>query len=176
MSDVSDWVLGYVRQPDADFRAWELYQRHPQAVSAECHRLLFLQMACEKLCKAYVLKNAIFAPPDVQSSHAFVRKHLPLILRREIPLSNKNRAAQLNLLMKHLRHLSGEVEVLNPTVNAENRPDNCEYPWQVGDGVLSPLDWAFVPSQLLVTPSGVTFLKAVRGAIDRILRESRPAS
>ena len=175
MSVVSDWVLAYARQADADFRAWELYERNPQTIAAECHRLLFLQMACEKLCKAYLLKNAIFAPSEVQSSHAFVRKHLPTILREGLSISNQRRAAR-RAVVTHLRHLAKEVEVLNPTCDSADRPDNCEYPWQVGDKVLSPLDWTFVPSQLLTASSGRTFLKAVRVAINRILRESRGVS
>ena len=49
MSEPADWALGYAQQANADFRAWELYEQHPEAVAAECHKLLFLQMACEKL-------------------------------------------------------------------------------------------------------------------------------
>jgi hypothetical protein len=175
MSVVSDWVLAYARQADADFRAWELYQRNPQAIAAECHRLLFLQMACEKLCKAYLLKYAVFAPSEVQSSHAFVRKHLPTILREGLSISSKRRAAR-RAVVTHLRHFAKEVEILNPMCDAADRPDNCEYPWQVGDKILSPLDWSFIPSNLLTAPAGVTFLKAIRVAINRILDECRESA
>ncbi|HVV99653.1 MAG TPA: hypothetical protein VHB77_04915, partial [Planctomycetaceae bacterium] len=107
--------------------------------------------------------------------HAFVQKHLPTILRREVPSSNKRRAAR-RAVMTHLRHLAKEVEVLSPTCDSVDRPDNCEYPWQIADKVLSPLDWTFVPLQLLMAPSGVTFLKAVRTAINRMLQEARASS
>jgi hypothetical protein len=44
MSEPADWALTYARQANADFKAWELYEQHPEAVAAECHKLLFLQM------------------------------------------------------------------------------------------------------------------------------------
>jgi hypothetical protein len=53
VSENADWVKAYARQADKDFVAWELYEKHPEAVAAECHKLHFLQMACEKLCKAH---------------------------------------------------------------------------------------------------------------------------
>ena len=57
MSQPADWALAYAQQAKADFRAWELYEQHPEAVVAECHQLLFLQMACEKLCKAHLIQS-----------------------------------------------------------------------------------------------------------------------
>jgi hypothetical protein len=57
MSQPVDWALAYAQQAKADFRAWELYEQHPEAVVAECHQLLFLQMACEKLCKAHLIQG-----------------------------------------------------------------------------------------------------------------------
>ncbi|MGH7139873.1 MAG: hypothetical protein ACREHD_29390 [Pirellulales bacterium] len=75
MSTPDDWAKGFGRQADADLRAWELYQQYPQAVAAECHKLLFLQMACEKLCKAHLIRSGIHKPEDVQRSHGFIQKH-----------------------------------------------------------------------------------------------------
>ncbi len=77
MSEPADWALGYSQQANADFRAWELYEQHPEAVAAERHKLLFLQMACEKLCKARLILGG--TPVEVlQSSHGYVAKQLPI--------------------------------------------------------------------------------------------------
>jgi hypothetical protein len=47
-------------------------------------------------------------------------------------------------VMVHIRHLAKEIEVLNPAVRRDGqRLDNCEYPWEFGDLVISPLDWGF---------------------------------
>src|SRR5947209_20358055 len=83
MIEPAEWVKAYARQADADFRAWELSERHPEAVAAECHKLLFLQMACEKLCKAYLIRAGA-QPDDLQTSHGYTAKHLPNVIRQQI--------------------------------------------------------------------------------------------
>jgi len=168
MSEPADWALAYVRQADADFRAWELYERHPEAVAAECHKPLFLQMACEKLCKAHLIQAG--TPPEaLQDSHGYVANPLPIVIRQQIISSGQN-PRKMQGVLNQVRHLAGEVEVLNPAVRRNGqRPDNCEYPWGAGDEVRSPLDWTFQPLRLVTAPAGRTFIKLLRGAIDRIL-------
>jgi hypothetical protein len=87
VSENADWVKAYARQADKDFVAWELYEKHPEAVAAEWHKLHFL----------------------------------------------------------------------------------CEYPWEAGDDVLSPLNWSFTPSRLCNAQAGRTFLKLLREAINSLL-------
>ena len=56
-------------------------------------------------------------------------------------------------VLRQIRHLANEIEVLNPTVRRDgHRPDNREYPWEAGDNVMSPLDWTFTPLRLLYCP------------------------
>ena len=50
MATSAEWATGYARQADADFKTFEAVQ---DLSIPECHRLLFLQMACEKLVKAH---------------------------------------------------------------------------------------------------------------------------
>lgn len=164
----ADWARAYARQADADFRAWELYERHPDAVAAECHKLLFLQMACEKSCKAHLIRGG--TPPEaLQDSHGYVAKPLPIVIRQEIVSSGEN-LRKMQGVLNQVRHLAEEIEVLNPAVRRMGqRPDNCEYPWEAGDEVHSPLDWTFHPLRLITAPAGRTFIKLLRGAINRIL-------
>jgi len=172
MSTPADWLGGYARQADADFRAWELYEKHPEAVAAECHKLLLLQMACEKLCKAHLISTKT-PPQDLQTSHAYVASGLPIIIRRQI-LDMRQNLNGMKGVMQHVRHLANEIDVLHPAVDRDGRrPDNCEYPWEDSRGTLrSPLDWSFNPSQLLIAPAGRTFLKILRAAINRLLPAS----
>lgn len=167
MATPSEWAKGYARQADADFKTWEAIQADP-AICA-CHRMLFLQMACEKLCKAHLIQGG--APPGaLQSSHGFVAKPLPLVIRGQI-ISTKQNLAGMGGVLVFTRHIANEIEVLIPAVDRNGqRPDNCEYPWENGNQDLhSPLDWTFNPSHLLTVPNGRTFLKLVRAAIDRLL-------
>ena len=172
MSTPADWLASYARQADVDFKAWELYEKFPQAVAAECHKLLFLQMACEKLCKAHLTSNRT-SPRDLQSSHAYVARSLPIVIRQQILVMRQNLDGMQGVL-QHVRHLAKEIEVLNPAVDRDGRrPDNCEYPWDDNSRILrSPLNWTSTPSQLLLVPAGRTFLKVLRAAINRLLPSS----
>ena len=157
MSTPADWIRGYVRQADADFRAWELYEKCPEAVASDCHKLLFLQMACEKLCKAYLIQK-------IRRRKHFRRAMLtwpgPCRLSSDIRFCSCGKALKGMMgLFTQIRHLASEIEVLNPAVRRDGqRPDNCEFPWEDANGNLhSPLDWDFHPSRLLTAPAGRTF-------------------
>ncbi len=101
MSTAADWLTSYVRQADADWRAWELYEKHPEAVAAECHKLLFLQMACEKLCKAHLIwKNS--SPRELQTSHAYIANVLPLVVRQQI-LEMRQDLTGMQGVIQHVR-------------------------------------------------------------------------
>jgi hypothetical protein len=163
---VKEWVVAFARQADADFKAWQGYQQYPEVV--ECHKLLFLQMACEKLCKGYLVKNGAHVAA-IEKSHAYIAKPLPVVIAAEIVFRKKNLAA-MNWVMQHVRHLAREIELVNPALDANGkRPANCEYPWEVSGQVFSPLDHSFGASRLIVAPAGREFLKLVRLAIDRLL-------
>lgn len=170
MSDPVDWALAYARQAQADFRAWELAERHPDAVADECHKLLFLQMACETLCKAYLIRAGA-RPEDLQGSHGYTAKHLPGIVRRQI-IGTGGNPDRMRGVLALTRHLAAEIELLNPAVRRGGaRRDNCEYPWEAGGKVISPLDWTFQPLQLVAVRGGPTFVKLLKGSITRTVNE-----
>ncbi len=167
MATAAEWTVGYARQAEADFRTWETFQ--DSAAVPECHRLLFLQMACEKLTKAHLCDEGT-APELLQTSHAYTAKTLPVILRQQIDHSGLNRRTAGWVVAKS-KPLAREIELLAPAVKrGGGRPDNCEYPWEDKAGTLHvPLDWTFVPTQLLTAGAGRTILKLIRDAIDRFL-------
>ncbi len=168
MSTPADWATAYARQADADFKTWEVLQS--QRAVPKCHGLLFLQMACEKLCKAHLIAEGARSE-TLQTSHGYIAKPLPVVIKRQIT-SLRPDAKRMEDLLRDIRHLAAEIEVLNPSMDRNGqRPDNCEYPWEDSRGTVhSPLDWTFHPSRLLTVPNGRTFVKLVRGAIDRLLR------
>lgn len=170
MSNPADWALAYARQAEADLRAWELYQQHPEACAAECHRLLLLQMACEKLCKAHLIRSGT-PPSALQASHGYVANPLPKVIEQFIVTTGQG-PRKFRGVLPLIRHLAREIEMLSPAVRRDGRrPDNCEYPWEAGDRVISPLNWTFYPSHLVATPGGPVFIKLLKGAIRRILGE-----
>lgn len=172
MNIEEEWALGYARQAGADFKAWKLYQEHPEVLVAQCHSLLFLQMACEKLCKAHLI-GCGSEPQDLKSSHAYIAKHLPVIVRQEISFQKAD-VRRKAWVLNHVKHLAREIELLNPAVDRDGRrKDNCEYPWESNGMIFSPLDHCFSPSQLLTAPAGRTFVKLLASAIERILQGTR---
>ncbi len=166
MTTSADWSVGFARQADADFRTFQLLQISDVP---ECHKLHFLQMACEKLVKAH-LCGAGTEPSTIQASHAFVAKFLPRVLD-QYALSLNFSNARAREILKQTRHLAQEVEILAPALKrGGQRPDNCEYPWEDNAEQLHvPLDWTFPPSRLIVERGGPTILKLIRGAIDSLL-------
>ena len=157
-------MRAYARQAAADFARFQALQ--PDRAAPDCHKLQFLQMACEKLVKAHLCTEGT-DPAAVQTSHAYVAGKLPLALR-ETAVGLSFTGPQARTVLQHARHLVQEIELLAPAVKRGGvRPDNCEYPWEDAAGVVRvPLDWLFYPSQLLLTPTGRTILKLLRAAID----------
>ncbi|MFO0810859.1 MAG: hypothetical protein U0746_19700 [Gemmataceae bacterium] len=167
MPTATEWSLGYARQADADFRSWERLRRAKGV--PECHCLLFLQMACEKLTKAHLCRAGT-PPALLQTSHAYTAKNLPVIVRQQVGFSALSRrsAGWVNAKVKPLAR---EIELLAPAVSAAatgpttastrgpTRPASCGCRW-TGRSCrrnCSP------------RAGGRVFLKLIRDAIDRFL-------
>jgi len=166
MATSAGWAKDFARQADADFQTFEKMQTLDVP---ECHKLQFLQMACEKLVKAHLCGRGT-DPATLQTSHGYVAKNLPLVLQQQAA-SVSLRGGKAKEALNHAHRLAREIELLAPAVKrGGQRLDNCEYPWEDDARILHvPLDWSFQASQLIVMPPGRTILKLIRGAIDRLL-------
>jgi hypothetical protein len=169
MANPAEWARGYARQAEADFRAWQAIEKNEDAHA--CHRMLFLQMLCEKLCKARLIDSGT-PPAALQTSHGYVANPLPLVIRSQLEFMGENPLVWRRL-QAFTRHLAAEIEIMNPAVDRNGqRPDNCEYPWEDAESTLhSPLDWSFTPLQLLRQPQAPSFVKLLKLAIDRAVKE-----
>jgi hypothetical protein len=144
----------FAAQAAADLAAYELLAESSLPSS---HRLHYLQMWLEKLCKAYLwLPTA--AADDIRTKHNVVDKVLPRIISehwRRIGFAQRPDIAAI-------RQLCREVDLLHPQVDDNGRrPDNVEYPWTTptGDSEI-PARWRFPLSQRLHSPAGRLLLKA----------------
>ncbi len=169
MATPVEWARGYARQAQADFHTWQALEENEDV--HPCHRMLFLQMTCEKLCKARLIDEGT-PPAALQTSQGYVANPLPVVIRAQLEFMGQNLRAKMGLL-KFTRHLAAEIEVMNPAVDRNGqRPDNCEYPWEDAAFVLhSPLDWGFNAMRLLRDRFGPSFVKLLRLAIDRVVEE-----
>ena len=167
MATNAEWSRGYARQADADLNAFLTFEGI--ASLAVCHKLQFLQMACEKLVKSHLCFEGTDSAA-LQTSHAYVAGTLPVVLLQTARrISYSGRSAKS--VLRQAKLISREIELLAPAVKrGGSRPDNCEYPWEDGNGTLHvPLDWSFPHVELLNAPAGHTFLKLIRVAIDSLL-------
>ena len=166
MSRADEWAKGYARQAEADFKTWEELQS--LGTVPECHKHMFLQMACEKLTKAHLLPGGIGPRRPARQP----RLHRQEPADHHPAADRHHRTPRMrSWVLAHSEHLAREIEMLAPAVRrGGQRPDNCEYPWEDEEDKLHvPLDWSFAPSGLLLAPAGRTFLKLVREAISRHL-------
>jgi len=164
-----NWHQAFARQAASDLHAREVLAADSKLPA--CHGLHFLQMACEKLCKASMMKAGA-DPLELQRSHASIAKHLPKIVQHYVSLRN----AQLprkNWITKALRPLARKIELLNPAMrDGGSAPENCEYPWAGPNGtILVPADHSFEFS-ILHERAGVMLLKIIQQAAMDLQKET----
>ncbi len=174
--------LQFARQALADFEAWDYLQRYasnPDSKIKECHRMHFLQMACEKGCKAYLLGNA----RTIEEIHRFTRSHeyvmgtLPVLLKRHAAFEAFKFTRYDEWFVKEI---SQHIHFACPAIGADllrDRFDNCEYPWlDRTDRVQSPLDHRFAALKMLEEPSqrkfSVVFRTLLVGSLKSIINNS----
>jgi hypothetical protein len=134
-----DWASAYAKQALSDLATRDLLA---EAGIHKCHRLHFLQMATEKVCKAYLTTRN--GHEKVRKTHAYVEKNLPLIARMLYSnLNDQNRIKPWQ--MSAIHKISQEIEVLAPACDDGGaREDNSEYPWEDGQGnVRVPCEYNF---------------------------------
>jgi len=165
------WSEAYLLQVRSD---WQIYQTQQQPVS-DCHSLHYLQMATEKLGKAFLIAGGnasasvhtslvSFARNSALASKtnhkAFVRflqvaAHNPDLQR----LLQMNRR-QLRAYIRSLLPIADEIERLAPAL-ARGGP-NAEYPWETpAETIHATATYRFPFSRQLRTPKGIKLLTLI---------------
>jgi hypothetical protein len=133
----------------------------------ECHRLHFLQMACEKIAKAYRLRDTeSFTEDDLYSHVVFSKFILGFLKARQLKERNRSRDAKRRHIERFARGLAAGIEKLAPAVDREQMPENAEYPWVNGRVVSVPARHRYAVSGELAEPAGQDFLKLIGIAIE----------
>jgi len=137
------WARGYAHQALSDLRARETLVN---ARAEKCHRLHFLQMAAEKVCKAHLLAAA--RGPDsvreIRRSHAYIAGPLPQIARHFYgKLNDNNEISRWEI--SEIKRLAREIQLLAPACKeGDVREDNSEYPWEGAKGdICIPCEYSF---------------------------------
>jgi hypothetical protein len=106
---------------------------------------------------------------DLEQSHAYIAKHLPIIVREQM-IVNGEKETVANRVRAQCKRIAREIELLAPAVkDGGKREDNCEYPWEAGGVFYVPAEWTFPNLDLLTQPQGRNVLKRIREAIERLV-------
>lgn len=159
-----EWAAAYHRQASSDWKLFvELLARGDVPA---CHALHFLQMATEKLAKAYRFRDTATSEDALLTKHVGFQKFLnSFLLSPQMRDEFAGRHAQLAAIRKGLAPIALAVERLAPAVAREGSPGNAEYPWELGESVVAPVDHDFHEVLLLRGAHGRAFLNVVSRAL-----------
>jgi hypothetical protein len=144
---------------------WAVYKLLSASDVPACHVLHYLQMASEKLAKAYRLRDTEAPVEELTRHHTGFAKFLNQYLlspRFKERYHGKDHALQS--MRKSAERLARAVERLAPAIDSGATPENAEYPWQTGDRVVAPCEWSYPELSLLKEPNGLAFLKTLEEA------------
>ncbi len=166
-SDI-EWRIAYAKQARADLQARDRLLE--DAALPDCQQLHFLQMACEKICKAYLCGQGT-APQTLQTSHAYIASVLPIVVRQQFAQQSRHTANDRSWMIGAIRKLARKIELLAPAVRGGGaHPANCEYPWIATDGTLRvPAEHNF-QIDLLHEGAGRHLIKVLHSAVDDLIR------
>lgn len=172
------WAGAFALQSRSDWQVYNLLAGEP--LLPDCHELHYLQMACEKIAKAYRCRDTTADFVDLLKRHVGFTKFMGSFLSSpSIKEAYRGRDAQLREISRFARGLAREIEKLAPAVDRAGAPENAEYPWESGDKVTSPCQYSYPRLSLLTSAGGRTLLKLIDKAIQdfessALLRSSPP--
>jgi hypothetical protein len=151
---MASWSEAFAAQARSECDAYYLLAG---SVLPTSHRLHYLQMWLEKLCKACLWMPEA-SSDELRTRHNLIAKVLPSLISRywrRIGFGEPPDMAQI-------RQLCREIDLLHPQVDDNGRrPDNVEYPWTgISGGVEVPAQWKFPLAGRLYQDAGRLLLKA----------------
>jgi len=140
------WKTAFLKQARSDMAVFDVMGRYPL-----CQQLHYLQMATEKLAKAYWSSmNGTRRPPATHKKFVVFLQaccEIPRI-RRAYGMSQP----QFRAMVRSLLPTAHEVENLAPTGDMDK--PNPEYPWEENGKVITPVDYPFSTLRLSVPTMG----------------------
>jgi hypothetical protein len=149
---------------------WGVYQHLaglPKPSFPQCHALQHLQMATEKIAKAYRIRDTKADPDELARHHTgFVEFVNSFFRSQTIRNEYRGKEAALKTLQKNVEALAREIEKLAPAIDTLTTPENAEYPWERDGDVYRPCFYGYPNLQLLKTAGGRATMKMVERAFE----------
>ena len=166
-----DWRIAYAKQARSDLQTRDVILQHSPRLPS-CQELHYLQMCCEKICKAYLCWRGS-DPKQLQSSHAYIASVLPQIVRQHLARQSRQVQQSAHWVIPAVRRLARQIELLAPSIDSDGSiPSNCEYPWEDAAGrVFVPAEHNFA-LDLLHAPAGVFLLKTLQVVVEELSSDS----
>jgi len=160
----NSFATGFARQARSDWQVFQLLQAERGVPT--CHSLHYLQMACEKIAKAYRLRDTDSPIDTLLSRHVGSPKFVSALVKSPRVLKRyAGKSAQLQTFERQASVIARTIETLAPSVDRGSQPENTEYPWESDEVVRTPCEYSFPNLSLLWEPSGRAFLKLVAEAL-----------
>jgi len=162
------WRDAFFREADSDYIIFTEFNR---ARKPACQRLHYLQMATEKLAKAFLCSRKDRPPKPTHA--AFVRLLKVIKGRPEIrsKLGYGGNYSAFVSYIDSILDLAERIESLAPEGTRLDRP-NPEYPWTTATGdVVCPLDYPF--HEILGRPRTPTSLPTLKTLVYGLIRIGR---
>jgi hypothetical protein len=160
----------FIAQARSDWSVHHLLAERKDVVA--CHELHYLQMVCEKLAKAYRLRDTRSPVDGLVSKHTGFAKFVGPFFAAVLKDDYRDKDAQLRGLITRARALAREIEKLAPAIDRAAAPENSEYPWERDERVIAPCRYPFPSLELLRQPGGRAFLNLIERALDGFERVS----
>lgn len=153
-------------QAKSDFEVFELLRA--QGV-APCHALHYLQMATEKIAKAYLWRQPCSPPPRSHAGFVQFLRFLGQVRRadqeRIAQLFNFGTIRGLQSWVKANGDLAYALERISPALAGDG--PNTEYPWPHVQPTTAPVNHSFELWAELTQVRGRNFMRFVRIALER---------
>ena len=157
------FAAAFFTQARSDWRVYRLLAA--TSGLAPCHSLHYLQAACEKLAKAYRLRDTGATFDEVTSRHTGFAKFVNAFLRSPTLVAEyRGQIAHHRAVCASSARFAREIEKLAPAVDRATSPENAEYPWLRGRAVLTPCEYGYPALSLLSEPGGRAFLRLIERA------------
>jgi hypothetical protein len=149
---------------------WAVYKHLSALVKPsfhQCHALHYLQMATEKIAKAYRLRDTPADVDDLVKRHTgFVEFVNEFFRCRTIRDEFQGQDAALQAPQKNAAILAREVEKLAPAIDRLASPENAEYPWERDEAIVIPCRFGFPNLTMLNQASGRAGMNLVERAFN----------
>jgi hypothetical protein len=149
---------------------WAVY-KHLSALTKpsfpQCHALHCLQMATEKIAKAYRIRDTPADVDELARHHTGFVEFVNAFFRcQTIRDEFRGQDAALQTLQRNATALAREIEKLAPATDRLASPENAEYPWERDEAIVTPCLFGFPNLTMLRQASGRAVMNLVERAFN----------